>query len=210
MRANLRLAVRRAARASGTAALLLPALCAAQSGGQLAYGEASFGERVYLGAAGGFAFHDLSCPRYVDCDRNAVAARGALGIAVQPGLAVEGLVLSFGKTRSREAGFEIANSVLLGGVAAVALVEYGGGIVGKARLGLGGVRTHTQRRAIGSNAAASGSGVSWQPAVYAGFSLGLAVTRNLLIELHYDATSADYVYREGRADALTAGLSLRF
>jgi hypothetical protein len=122
-------------------------------------------------------------------------------------------VLSFGKTRSREAGFETETAVLLGGIGAVALVEYGGGVVGKARLGLGGVRTDTQRRAIGSSSstmAAAGSGATWQPAVYAGISLGLAVTRNLVIELHYDATSADYVYREGRADAFTAGLSLRF
>lgn|GEM_PF-5314043 len=193
-------------RAAALAAALVPALCAAQSPARMA----AYGERVYLGAAGGFAFHDLSCPRYVDCDRNAVAARGALGIVVQPGLAVEGLALSFGRTRSREAGFETENSVLLAGIGAAALVEYGGGITGKARLGLGAVRTNTQRRAIGSHVAASDSGVSWQPAVYAGFSLGLAVTRYLVIELHYDATSADYVYREGRADALTAGLSLRF
>jgi len=197
------------------AALLLPALCAAQPIGRRVYVESSYDERVYFGAAGGFAFHDLSCPRYVDCDRNAAAARGALGIVVQPGLAVEGLVLSFGKTRSREAGFDTESTVLLGGVGAVALVEYGGGVIGKARLGLGGVRTDTQRRALGSNTAGSntaagGSGVNWEPAVYAGLSLGLAVTRNFLIELHYDATSADFAYRRGRADALTAGLSLRF
>jgi hypothetical protein len=197
----------KSARATAGAALVM---AAALAGPVRAQGVASpAGDRVYVGAAGGFSFYDLPCQRYSDCDRNAAAARAAFGVVVVPGLAVEALGLHLGTTRSREAGIDVDTRVVLAGVGAVTLLDYGGGVFGSARLGLGGVRTRTQRISVPGGTPVP-SDASWQPALYAGISIGLRLASALAIELHYDATTADYAYRDGRADALTLGLSLRF
>jgi opacity protein-like surface antigen len=160
-------------------------------------------DKGYFGVAGGFAFQDQPCQRYTDCDRTAAAGRAMLGVLVlRDELAVEALGLYLGRTRSREAGITADTTVALVGAGIATVLDYGGGIRGLARLGLGAVRSSVTQAQVTQS--------QWRPALYAGVSLSFQLTRAVSLDLHYDATTADYVTRDARADALTAGFSVRF
>lgn len=160
----------------------------------------------YVSASGGWSVLRTDCSVALSCDQTAVGARLVGGLVFSPGLAAEVLVLDFGRGRTRtNDGLVTLHQQTLGLGTAVQL-ELGGGLLANFRGGLAASR-------VGRNFQQSRNTRSDSTAyldVYGGFSLLFRMTRDLAVEVSFDATGVeDRVSRDSAAMG-SLGLSLRF
>jgi hypothetical protein len=189
------------------AALAMPTPVQAQGEAHTQPGSAS-DFRVQLSAGAGLSRLDTGCAG-AGCDRSDTAARAALAVTVVRGLALEALVLDFGRAREPRGTGTLQQRVRATGLGLMAPLELGPRLGAELRVGI--ARVQVRRSALPAGAVpAPGAGDGSSPEFYGGLGLTLALTPQLWLQVGRDTTQAPLADGTRRVGATTAGLALRF
>lgn len=162
--------------------------------------------RVFASAGGGVGEHALDCRDRLDCERRSSAGRATLALALLPGLALEAVVLDFGRSEWQRPGVRLRERPRLTGLGLMAPLDLGPRLGAELRGGLGSVQTQRERiTPQGTERTARRS-----PQFYAGAALVLHLAPQAGVHFAIDASLADVEQGTARVSATSLGLSLRF
>ena len=160
----------------------------------------------YVSASGGWSVLRTDCRSTLTCDQVAFGGRLVGGLMVAPGFAAEALLIDFGRARTRRQNGESTAHQQLLGLGTAAQLELGGGLLANFRGGLAASRVERSLQQSGSRSRESTVYLDG----YGGFSLLFRVTRDVALEIGFEATGIeDQVSRDSAAMGFI-GLSLRF
>jgi hypothetical protein len=162
--------------------------------------------RVFASVGGGIGEHELDCAERQPCRRSAGAARLTLGLALVPGLVLEGMALDFGRTEWRRGAVRVQERPRLLGLGLMAPLDLGPQLGVELRGGM--ARVQTRRDRIVTQGAQGQTLTTAQ--FYLGAALVLQLSPNAGLHLGLDASQADLEPGPARVSAATAGLTLRF
>jgi hypothetical protein len=162
--------------------------------------------RVFASAGGGIGEHALDCRDRLDCSRRSTAARGTLAVAVVPGLALEAVVLDFGRTEWQRPGLQLRERPRLTGLGLMAPLDLGPGLGAELRGGLGSAQTQRERITAQGNERSDRR----SPQFYLGAALVLHLAPQAGLHWAVDTSLADLEQGTARVSATSLGLSLRF
>ena len=191
---------RRPGRLVGRAALALALLAA------LGSAQAQRREVGYISAGGGWSSLRTDCRLALTCDQVAFGGRLVGGLVVAPGFAAEALLIDFGRARTRRQDGEATVHQQMLGLGTALQLELGGGLLASFRGGLAASRVQQSLQQPGRSSRESTVYLDG----YGGFSLLFRVTRDVAVEIGFDATGVeDQVSRDSAAMGFV-GLSFRF
>lgn len=163
-------------------------------------------ELGYVSVAGGWSSQRTDCSFSLSCDQLAYGGRLAGGLVTAPGFAAEALLIDFGRARTRrqDGDFTVHQQML--GLGSAVQWELGGGLLANFRGGLAVSRVERTSHRLGRS---SREGTVYLDG-YGGLSLLFRVTRDVAVEVGFEATGIeDQVSRDSAAMGFV-GLSLRF
>jgi hypothetical protein len=172
----------------------------------LSSAQAQRRELGYVSVAGGWSSQRTDCSFSLSCDQFAYGGRLAGGLVIAPGFAAEALLIDFGRARTRrqDGDFTVHQQML--GLGSALQWELGGGLLANIRGGLAVSRVERTSQRLGRS---SRQGTVYLDG-YGGLSLLFRVTRDVAVEVGFDATGIeDQVSRDSAALGFV-GLSLRF
>lgn len=160
---------------------------------------------AYLLAAGGTSKYDDSCAGTTTCDTTGNSFKFVGGYRLGNSIAVEGVVLDFGKAKVTIGSLsgELKTTAYGGGVA---LYADTGPWLFNARLGIASVKAKATARQ-GTN---SGSTSETTTSAYAGLGVGYRFTDAVSLELGYDTTRAKIAGEDENVSAFTIGIGVKF
>lgn len=180
------------------AGLLLAAAAQAQS---------ALSTGPYLIVAAGQSAFEADCSGLQSCDKSDNAFKFIGGYRFGGGLAVEGVVLDFGKTTGALGGASADLQVRAVGVGAALHADLAPRLGVTLRLGLANVRAQGTG-SFGGSQVLSESDSTME--AYAGVGLNFAFTKTLALEAGWDGTRGELNGDGGRVSAFTLGLKLSF
>jgi hypothetical protein len=184
----------------GRAALALALLAT------LGSAQAQRREVGYVSAGGGWSSLRTDCRLALSCDQVALGGRLLGGLVVVPGFAAEALLIDFGRARTRRQDGESTVQQQMLGLGTAVQLELGGGLLASFRGGLAASRVERSLQQSGRRSRESTLYLDG----YGGFSLLFRMTRDVAVEIGFDATGVeDQVSRDSAALGFI-GLSLRF
>lgn len=161
----------------------------------------------YLVAAAGGSSFETDCSGLSSCDKSGDAFKFVAGYRLGGGLAVEGLVLDFGRTSGALGGATAELKVrAIGGGAALHL-DAAPHLGITLRLGMASVRAEGTGSS-GGVIVTNDSESSLQP--YVGMAVQFAFTKTVALELAWDNTRGEFQGDGGRVSAFTAGVRVSF
>jgi hypothetical protein len=162
--------------------------------------------RVFASVGGGIGEHALDCFDRQDCGRSTTASRATLAVALLPGLALEGVVLDFGRSEWHRPGLRVKEQPRLIGLGLMAPLDVAPRLGAELRGGIAQVQNRRQRITIDIQSERKTSNPQW----YLGAALVLHLAPNAGLHFAVDASLAEFEQGTARVSASTVGLSLRF
>lgn len=162
--------------------------------------------RVFASVGGGIGEHALDCFDRQDCGRSTTASRATLAVALLPGLALEGVVLDFGRSEWQRPGLRVKEQPRMVGLGLMAPLDVAPRLGAELRGGIAQVQNRRQRITAGGHSERKISNPQW----YLGAALVLHLAPNAGLHFAVDATLAEFEQGTARVSASTVGLSLRF
>ena len=184
----------------GRAALALALLAT------LGSAQAQRREVGYVSAGGGWSSLRTDCRLALSCDQVALGGRLLGGLVVVPGFAAEALLIDFGRARTRRQDGEATVHQQMLGLGTAVQLELGGGLLASFRGGLAASRVERSLQQSGRRSRESTLYLDG----YGGFSLLFRMTRDVAVEIGFDATGVEDQVSRNSAAMGFAGLSLRF
>jgi hypothetical protein len=174
----------------------------------LSNAQAQRREVGYVSVGGGWSSMRTDCTFALSCAQVAVGGRLVGGLVFARGFTAEALLIDFGRARTRRQDGDVTVHQLMVGLGSAVQVELGGGLLASLRGGLALNRVdRTFTRPGGSSERIGNTGYVDG---YGGLSVLFRVTRDLAVEIGFDATGIeDQVSRDSAAMGFV-GLSLRF
>ena len=160
----------------------------------------------YISAGGGWSSLRTDCRLALSCDQVALGGRLLGGLVVVPGFAAEALLIDFGRARTRRQDGESTVHQQMLGLGTAVQLELGGGLLANFRGGLAASRVEGSLQQSGRR---SGESTVYLDG-YGGFSLLFRVTRDVAVEIGFDATGVEDQVSRNSAAMGFAALSLRF
>lgn len=161
----------------------------------------------YVLAAGGGSTYETDCGGFDRCDDSGAAFKLVGGYRLGGGLALEAVVMDFGKTTASigSASADIKVRAIGGGAAFTG--DLAPNLRTVLRLGIANVRAKGSG-SLGGSTVFTESDSSTE--VYAGIGFAFSFTKNVAVEFGWDGTRGNINGEGGRVSALTAGVMLSF
>jgi OOP family OmpA-OmpF porin len=157
-----------------------------------------------LGAFGQSSF-DVDCTGASSCDKNGSALKLVGGYRMASGIALEGVLMNFGKATARDTGLDVTLKIQAIGVGAAFSADLSPSWIGTLRLGIASVKTTGEVSGI-----LSGSESERKTKPYFGLGLGYKIAPNMWIEGGLDSTRGEIEGDDGTVSAVSIGLGIRF
>lgn len=161
----------------------------------------------YFVVAGGQSEYDADCSGLQSCDKSGNAVKAIGGYRFGGGLAIEGVLLDFGKTTGAISGASADLKVRAIGVGAALHADLAPRLGATLRAGLANVRAEGTG-SLGSTTVLSESDSSMQ--AYVGVGFAFSFTKTLALEAAWDGTRGELNGDGGRVSAFTLGLKFSF
>lgn len=159
----------------------------------------------YLLGAFGVSSFEVDCTGTSSCDKNGSSLKLVGGYRMASGIALEGVLMNFGKAKARDSGLDVTLKIQAAGLGAAFSADLSPAVNGTLRLGIASVKTSGDVSGF-----VSGSISERKTKPYFGFGLGYRFAPNMWLEGGFDSTTGEIEGDDGTVSAFSIGLGLRF